>query len=157
MCRNGELSCSVMNRSSTSLGAMAFAVYVDRPENASIYVKTVKHGGGNLMVWGCFSANGPGSIHRNDGIMDRFKYKNILKDVMLPHAEWNMPIKWVFQQDNDPKHTAKVVKQWFQDNHLSVMDWPPQSPDLNPIENLWEIVNSRINREGVRNKDHLFE
>ena len=36
-------------------------------------------------------------------------------------------------------------------------DWPPQSPDLNPIENLWEIVNRRINREGVRNKDQLFE
>ena len=119
--------------------------------------KTVKHGGGNLMVWGCFSANGLGPIHRNDGIMDRFMYKNILKDVMLPHAEWNMPIKWVFQQDNDPKHTAKIVKQWFQDNHLSVMDWAPQSPDLNPIENLWEIVNRRINREGVRNKDQLFE
>ena len=98
-------------------------------------------------------------------------YKNILKDVMLPHAEWNMPIKWVFQQDNDPKHTAKVVKQWFQDNHLSVMGLAasisgsqPGIDRLNlpishrfPIENLWEIVNRRINREGVRNKDQLFE
>lgn len=118
--------------------------------------KTVKHGGGNVMVWGCFSANGLGPIHRIDGIMDRFMYNNILKDVMLPYAEWNMPLKWIFQQDNDPKHTAKVVKQWFKDNQIMVMDWPPQSPDLNPIENLWEIVNQRIDREGVRNKDQLF-
>lgn len=84
--------------------------------------KTVKHGGGNIMVWGCFSANGLGPIHRIDGIMDRFMYINILKDVMLPYAEWNMPIKWTFQQDNDPKHTANMVKQWFNDNHISVME-----------------------------------
>ena len=54
------------------------------------------------------------------------------------------------------KHTAKVVKQWFKDNNISVLDWPPQSPDLNPIDNLWEIVNRRINRDGMRNKDQLF-
>jgi transposase len=120
-------------------------------------LKTVKHGGGNVMVWGCFSSHGLGPIHRINGIMNCFGYNNILRDVMLPYAEWNMPIKWIFQQDNDPKHTAKVVKQWFNDNQIVVMDWPPQSPDLNPIENLWEIVNRRIDREGVRNQEQLFE
>lgn len=74
------------------------------------------------MIWGCFSANGIGSINQTNLIMDRVMYNNILRDVMLPHAEWNMPLRWIFQQDNDPKHTGKVVKKWFSDNDIMVME-----------------------------------
>ena len=88
--------------------------------------------------------------------MDRFIYRNILETVMLPYAEEEMPLRWVFQHDNDPKHTSNHVKSWLLNNNINVLKWPAQSPDLNPIENLWEIVNGRIKRDSATNKRTLF-
>ncbi len=46
--------------------------------------------------------------------------------------------------DNARIHTAKLTRKWLEDNHIEVMEWPPYSPDLNPIENLWSLLKNAI-------------
>lgn len=92
-------------------------LYVRRPPgtryNPKYTIGTIKHGRENLMVRGCFSSHGMDPLVKIEGVMDRCIYLNILRDTMLPFAEDNLPLSWKFQHDNDPKHTAKIVKEFF--------------------------------------------
>lgn len=68
--------------------------------------------------------------------MDQHIYTDILENIMLQYAEYDMSLIWVFQQDNDPKNSSKKARKWFGDYLIRLMEWPAQSPDLNPIETL---------------------
>ena len=84
-----------------------------RPINQELhphYVSpVVKHGGGWIMLWACFSWNGVGSIHKIYGILDKEKYVDILNNVMMPWAEENLPVIWKFQQ----RSSLKIILSMF--------------------------------------------
>ncbi len=123
---------------------------------------TIKHGGGSIQVWGCFSASGIGGLHLIEGIMDRHVYRDILEDSMLPILRESGAS--IFQQDNSRVHTAKLCTEFLSSCEAvkEVMDWPSQSPDLNPIEHVWDHVKRQLNAENLSrgypaNREELWE
>ncbi len=119
-------------------------------------VPTVKHGGGSIMLWGCFSAAGTGRLVAIEGKMNAAKYRDILDENLLQSAQdLRMGRRFTFQQDNDPKHTAKITKEWLHNNSVTVLEWPSQSPDLNPIEHLWRDLKMAVHQRLPSNLTEL--
>ena len=122
--------------------------------------KTVKYGGGSIMVWGCMTSKGLGRLIRIDGIMDRYKYIKIIKEGLLGTLRDYRIQKnaFLFQQDNDPKHKSRYAMSWFQKNRIHLFDWPAWSADMNIIEHVWNQIKYRIRRRRrlPTNKDALF-
>jgi transposase len=121
---------------------------------------TVKHGGGSVSVWGCITWDGVGFLCRIKGNMDGELYRSILAGDLIQTLEWYglQRDSIVFQHDNDPKHTVTATKRWLDDNQFQVMTWPPQSPDMNPIEHIWNELDRRIRKRPVlpRSADDLW-
>ena len=81
--------------------------------------------------------------------MDGVMYREILANNLIPSVRaLKMGRVWVFQHDNDPKHTARATKEWLCKTHLKVLEWLSQSSDLNPIENLWRELKVRMEEWG---------
>ncbi len=80
-------------------------------------IPTVKHGGGSIMYWGCFSAAGTEEVIREDGKLNAAKYREILNENLVQSAQ-NLRLGWkfTFQHDNHPPHTAKTIQEWLRDD-----------------------------------------
>ena len=117
---------------------------------------TLKHQK-KIMVWGCFSWKGVGAFHQIKGILTKERYRQILIRQMRPSARRLHGDNFIFQHDNDPKHTAHIVKNYLGNQQIELLFWPPQSPDLNPIENLWAELNRKLNKRTCQSEEQLFE
>lgn len=109
---------------------------------------TVKFGGGSVMVWGCFCFAGVGYMAKIDNRMDAALYCRILEDELMDTFSFYSLDRneTIFQQDNDPKHKAKLTMSWLDSKGIKLLDWPAQSPDLNPIENLWSHLKKQLQK-----------
>ncbi|CAF4494487.1 unnamed protein product [Rotaria socialis] len=126
--------------------------------NSTCIVPTVKHGGGNVKCWGCFSASGVGNLVFIDGNMTGEMYRTILDNNLLQSVEkLKMDNEWTFQHDNDPKHRAAIVNNWLNRNGIERLEWPSFSPDLKPIEHLWDEIERRMKKEQPKNEKELKE
>ena len=88
------------------------------------------------MLWGCFSAAERGRLVRVEGRMNAAKYREVLKHLLTSACDLRLGRWFIFQHDNELKHTAKTTLEWLRDKCLTVLEWPSQSPDLNPIKQL---------------------
>jgi hypothetical protein len=91
---------------------------------------------------------GVGFVTKIDTTMDQHLYLDILKeDLWMSIREKGFdPAQMVFQQDNDPKHKSRLVQGWLAEQPFGIMEWPAQSPDLNPIENMWALLKQKLFR-----------
>ena len=90
--------------------------------------------------------------------MDRFLYTEILDRTLIPFIQDAYPVSHRLMMDNDPKHTSLHAREFINNNNINWWVTPPESPDANPIDNLWHEMKEFIRREvKPRNKDELVQ
>ncbi len=118
-----------------------------------ITIPTIKHRGGNICFRCVFLLRGQDNYIASKG---RWTGPFTIRARALKLARaLKRGRGWVFQHDNDPKHTAKATKEWLKKKHIKVLEWPSQSSDLNPIENLWRELKIWVAKYQPRNLNDL--
>lgn len=114
--------------------------------------QVVKHSP-TVFVWAGMCINGTTSLHVIEGNMNSEKYQEVLEKTMIPETKRLLGVDFVFQQDGARPHTSKSTVAFLESNGINFIapnDWPPNSPDLNPIENLWGIIDERVKQRRFR-------
>jgi hypothetical protein len=118
--------------------------------------KEVERWGLTLDVWAGISSRGKTALAFYEGTLNAEDYQTILEDKLLPVAqEWfsDEKIAWEFQQDKATAHTAKSTKRWLEEHGVAeVAGWPTKGDDINPMENLWAIVDERLENKKFMTK-----
>ncbi|RVE51166.1 hypothetical protein evm_004131 [Chilo suppressalis] len=116
-------------------------------------VERVKHPV-KIMVWSVISSKGVGRLYIVQGTMRQDQYRQVLESRLLPQLREWFPDgeEFVFMHDSAPCHKARSVTKFLADHNIPVLPWPGNSPDMNPIENLWEITKAEISKGDITTK-----
>ena len=114
-----------------------------------------------VNVWACFCATGQGYCHIFNENMDAVLMKNILAANLVPSAElhfsFDPPEPWFLLHDNDKKFNSNLVTELLHTKGVTKLDFPPYSPDLNPIENLWNAMQRAVDEHRCETMEELQE
>lgn len=147
------------------VGSFGKTYYYKRPESRDLQPhqiqNTMQGGGGKLMMWGCMSYYGVGDVCWIPGKINSAVYVEVLDDYVLASRDWCCmdPTTFIFQQDNARVHTTCLVKDFFTKYGIVVLEWPANSPDLSPIENIWAFIKRRLSQypEEPKNLEELWK
>ena len=123
--------------------------------NKKNIVETNKFGGRKLMFWGCISWHGTGNLVLCENKLNSGLYINLLANNLEESAEKMQLKNFTFQQDGASCHTSKITKDFMNQKGFSLLDWVPQSSDLNPIENIWLLMKRRLRKNPPKNLTDL--
>lgn len=116
----------------------------------------VSHGGGSVMFWGSMSYNGVGDLVPVDGSMNQHQYLRILNECAFPSGDRLIGEAFILQQDNAPCHKSRMITKCLAEIGVQTLDWPPQSPDLNVIENVWSYIKRYRSTDLTRTRDETI-
>ena len=109
------------------------------------------------MIWGAFSSSGYTPLVRLQGRQDAHAYIAVLQTTLLPIIHNLIDARGFLLHDNAPIHKAGIVTQFLADNRINTLPWPPNSPDLNCIENIWAAMKRSVSRCDISDEEQLFQ
>jgi transposase len=108
-----------------------------------------------IMFWSAISARGRAPLYAISGTVNSDRYIELLETALLPWFRENCGAAYLFQQDNAPAHVSKKTLRFLHSSDIQVLEWPPNSPDLNPIENLRAVLKEAIEKRCPSNLHDL--